>query len=100
MLPPWARAPGEDGTRELFKNPGHPYTRGLLHSVPKLDFHHPPGEALAAIAGQVPHLTQPLPACLFRERCPQARPCCADPPPWQEMTPGHRVRCWLYGETG
>jgi oligopeptide/dipeptide ABC transporter ATP-binding protein len=86
----------EAATPELFKNPSHPYTRGLLTSVPKLDFHHPPGAALATIAGQVPNLYEPPQGCLFAERCPEAMPQCAEPPPWIEVAPGHRVRCWLY----
>lgn len=87
----------EAPTRKLFQNPSHPYTRGLLDSVPKLDFHHPPGATLPAIAGQVPNLYEPPAGCLFRERCPQAMPRCTEPPPWVELAAGHRVRCWLYG---
>jgi len=85
----------EARTPELFKNPGHPYTRGLLGSVPRLDFRHAPGEELAAVPGQVP--TEPPPGCLFRDRCPEAQPRCREEPPWVEMGPGHRVRCWNYG---
>ncbi|MBM4294007.1 MAG: ABC transporter ATP-binding protein [Deltaproteobacteria bacterium] len=82
--------------RELFKNPGHPYTIGLLKSVPRLDFHHPPGRELAAIPGQVP--TEPPPGCLFRDRCPDAREVCREEPPWVEINPEHWVRCWNFGE--
>jgi oligopeptide/dipeptide ABC transporter ATP-binding protein len=82
-------------TPDLFKAPGHPYTRGLLASVPRLDFRHAPGEALAAVPGQVP--TEPPPGCLFRDRCPEAREQCREEPPWVEVAPGHRVRCWNYG---
>ncbi|MBM4275629.1 MAG: ABC transporter ATP-binding protein [Deltaproteobacteria bacterium] len=81
--------------RELFKNPGHPYTIGLLNSVPRLDFHHPPGKELAAIAGQIP--TEPPPGCLFRDRCPDARKVCLEEPPWVEVSPEHWVRCWNFG---
>ncbi len=86
----------EAPTRRLFKNPGHPYTRGLLRSVPKLDFHHPPGATLAAIAGQIPDLYEPPEGCLFAPRCPEAMPCCAEPPPWLQIAPNHKVRCWLF----
>jgi oligopeptide/dipeptide ABC transporter ATP-binding protein len=79
-------------TKELFHQPEHPYTRGLLSAVPRLDFRHPPGEALATVQGQVP--TQPLPGCLFRDRCPEARDRCREEPPWLEVRPGHWVRCW------
>ena len=86
----------EAPTRELFKNPSHPYTRGLLAAVPRLDFHHPPGAALATIAGQVPNLYEPPAGCLLEARCPEAMPQCAEAPPWVEAAPGHRVRCWLF----
>jgi oligopeptide/dipeptide ABC transporter ATP-binding protein len=82
-------------TRELFKHPSHPYTRGLLAAVPRLDFRHPPGAELATVRGQVP--TEPLAGCLFRDRCPEAREACLEVPPWVEVSPGHLVRCWNYG---
>jgi len=81
-------------TRELFKHPDHPYTRGLLSAVPRLDFLHPPGEALATVQGHVP--TEPLSGCLFRDRCPEARERCLTEPPWVEVRPNHLVRCWNY----
>jgi oligopeptide/dipeptide ABC transporter ATP-binding protein len=84
-------------TKELYKNPAHPYTRNLLAAVPKLDFHHPPGESLAAIRGQVPDLEAPPSGCLFKDRCPDARKKCLEEPPWVEIGPGHLVRCWNYG---
>ncbi len=82
----------EARTRDLFKAPAHPYTRGLLASVPKLDFRHVPGEALAGVPGQVP--TEPPPGCRFRDRCPEAQPRCREEPPWVDVGPEHRVRCW------
>ena len=81
-------------TPELYQNPAHPYTRNLLAAVPRLDFHHPPRESLAAIQGQVPNLAAPPPGCLFQERCPEAQPRCLEEPPWVEVGPGHLVRCW------
>ena len=81
-------------TRELFKHPDHPYTRGLLGAVPSLDFRHPPGEVLATVQGHVP--TEPMAGCLFRDRCPEAREQCLTEPPWVEVGPEHRVRCWNY----
>ena len=84
-------------TREIFKNPAHPYTRNLLAAVPRLDFHHAPGESLAAIHGQVPDLQAPPPGCLFQDRCPESRGLCSDAPPWVEAGPGHMVRCWNFG---
>ena len=85
------------GTKELYKNPAHPYTKNLLAAVPRLDFHHPPGENLAAISGQVPDLEAPPAGCLFLDRCPEAKGQCREAPPWVEVGPGHLVRCWNYG---
>jgi len=83
----------EARTRDLFQGPAHPYTRGLLASVPRLDFRQAPGEALAAVPGQVP--VEPPPGCLFRDRCPEAQPRCREEPPWVDVGPEHRVCCWL-----
>ncbi|MGA9755406.1 MAG: ABC transporter ATP-binding protein [Desulfobaccales bacterium] len=84
----------EAPTPELFRAPSHPYTQGLLGSVPRLDFRHPPGESLAAIHGHLP--AKPPSGCLFRDRCPLAHDRCREAPPWVEVTPGHTVRCWNY----
>ena len=81
-------------TADLFRHPGHPYTVGLLNSVPRLDFRHPPGEILSAIKGHLP--AEPPPGCLFRDRCPLAHGRCLEEPPWVEVSPGHTVRCWNY----
>jgi oligopeptide/dipeptide ABC transporter ATP-binding protein len=83
-------------TGELFAQPGHPYTRGLLASVPRLDFQRPPGAPLEAIKGQLPE--EPPPGCLFQDRCPEAQDRCGEPPPWLEVAPEHFVRCWNYKE--
>ena len=81
-------------TGELFAQPSHPYTRGLLSSVPRLDFKRPPGAPLEAVQGHLPEA--PPPGCLFQDRCPEARGQCDQPPPWVEMAPEHFVRCWNY----
>jgi peptide/nickel transport system ATP-binding protein len=81
-------------TADLFREPGHPYTAGLLNSVPRLDFRHPPGEILSAIKGHLP--TEPPPGCLFRDRCPLAHDRCREEPPWVEIATGHWVRCWNF----
>jgi oligopeptide/dipeptide ABC transporter ATP-binding protein len=81
-------------TAELFRQPDHPYTRGLLSSVPRLDFKHPPGENLSPIEGHLP--TEPPSGCLFRDRCPVAHGRCLQEPPRVEVSPGHTVRCWNY----
>jgi peptide/nickel transport system ATP-binding protein len=81
-------------TGELFAHPAHPYTHGLLSSVPRLDFRRPPGAPLEAIKGHLP--PEPPPGCLFKDRCPEARVQCATPPPWVDVAPEHFVRCWHY----
>ncbi|CAB3860220.1 Oligopeptide transport ATP-binding protein OppD [Achromobacter anxifer] len=80
-------APVED----LFDNPRHPYTRGLLASVP-----HPrkPAEMLAGIPGTVPNLLHPPTGCRFQARCPQAEPACAQQrPPTLTLAPRHTAAC-------
>jgi peptide/nickel transport system ATP-binding protein len=88
----------EAPTGELFHKPCHPYTWGLLASVPKLDFHHPLGQVLPAIPGQVPGALEIPPGCPFRDRCPKAHGRCEAPPPWLTVGPDHRARCWLYSD--
>jgi len=78
-------------TGELFANPLHPYTRGLLASLPEFT---KPGERLATIAGSVPDLKQELAGCPFRERCPICDQACATHKPgMKEAGRGHAVRC-------
>uniref|UniRef100_A0A7C3ZA39 ABC transporter ATP-binding protein n=1 Tax=Desulfobacca acetoxidans TaxID=60893 RepID=A0A7C3ZA39_9BACT len=86
----------EAPTTEIFQEPCHPYTWGLLASVPKLDFRQPLGQMLPAIPGQVPGALEIPAGCLFRDRCLKAHDRCEVPPPWLTVGPGHHVRCWLY----
>jgi oligopeptide transport system ATP-binding protein len=60
----------EAEVRQLFARPRHPYTRGLLDSLPRTDT--PPGQRLTPIPGQPPHLADLPPGCAFRQRCPYA----------------------------
>jgi len=80
--------------RQIFKDPRHPYTRGLLASTPKL------GEArdrLETIEGYVPNLADPPPGCLFNPRCSQASDICrAEVPGTVEIDGGHLVSCHLW----
>lgn len=80
---------------ELFKNPLHPYTQGLLAAIPRPDTAK--GE-LTSIKGSVPNLIYPPSGCRFHPRCPQvfAR-CPTAKPPLVEASPGHFVECFLYG---
>jgi peptide/nickel transport system ATP-binding protein len=82
-------------TTRLFAEPQHPYTKGLLASVPKLDFHDIP-EDLQAIHGQVPNLWELPAGCPFQPRCSQAFDACGQPPPWIEVAEDHGVLCWLF----
>lgn len=70
--------------------PRHPYTSGLLRSLPRLS---PRGAVLPSIAGRVPPLRDMPDGCRFAERCPHRRDECAEPQVL-ETAGGHRVRCW------
>jgi oligopeptide transport system ATP-binding protein len=83
----------ESATAErLFANPLHPYTWGLMQSVPRHDVES--GGRLAAIPGQPPSLIHVPSGCPFHPRCPFAQPVCStDIPPLMEMEPGHHAAC-------
>jgi oligopeptide/dipeptide ABC transporter ATP-binding protein len=77
----------------LFAAPAHPYTRGLLAAMPRLDT---PDAPLAAIPGTVPAPGQWPSGCPFRDRCAHATAACAAAEPaLHQVTPGHRARCHL-----
>ena len=77
--------------RDLFARPEHPYTVGLLGSIPRLDEKR---ERLPSIEGRVPDMTRPPPGCRFAARCPFVEPeCVAAPPALVEVAPGHLSRC-------
>ncbi len=83
--------------RELFRNPLHPYTIGLLASVPRVDVSSAPQEA--AIKGSVPDLIYPPSGCRFHPRCPRAFEKCPQVKPQLiEANPGHLVSCLLFEE--
>ena len=76
---------------ELFANPQHPYTVGLLGSIPRLDRR---AAHLATIEGMVPNMTNPPPGCRFAPRCPFVSDICIQtPPPLAALTPVHASRC-------
>jgi peptide/nickel transport system ATP-binding protein len=80
---------------ELFRNPLHPYTQGLLSAVPRPDARR--GE-LSSIKGSVPNLIYPPSGCRFHPRCPSVfEKCPTYKPPLIEARPGHFVECFLYG---
>ena len=83
--------------RSVFANPKHPYTQGLLNSIPRLDRDDTKKERLEAIPGLVPSLLDISEGCKFFERCKYAFHQCSEKEPLLiEIDPGHFVRCWLY----
>jgi len=81
--------------RELFKAPLHPYTQGLLASLPRVDGDK--AARLRAIPGSVPDIHDLPAGCKFVTRCPDRFGPCADiEPSLVEITPGHLVRCHLH----
>lgn len=85
----------EQGTaRDIFHRPAHPYTQGLLHSVPRLD--QDKSRRLSPIPGSPPDMLSPPPGCPFAPRCAHARQVCAQlPPPFFHLSLQHSSRCWL-----
>jgi oligopeptide/dipeptide ABC transporter ATP-binding protein len=87
----------EQGTLdEIFYDPQHPYTWGLMGSVPRMD--REPPHRLPAIPGQPPSLVRPPQGCHFRPRCPHAFDKCLEAPPLVSRVddqPEHLDRCWL-----
>ncbi|ATO31391.1 Oligopeptide transport ATP-binding protein OppD [Dickeya dianthicola] len=77
---------------ELFHQPCHPYTRGLLECIP-IAGRTVPGEPLQAIPGVVPSLIGPQQGCAFSNRCNQCHARCAQEPPYVAVTSQHTVRC-------
>jgi len=86
----------EDGsTDDIFYQPKHPYTQGLLKSIPQIGLK----QRLAPIRGSVPSMAELPPGCAFAPRCPHAMAICGEKePPMLDVGNGHRGRCWLYAE--
>jgi peptide/nickel transport system ATP-binding protein/oligopeptide transport system ATP-binding protein len=81
--------------KEIFTNPLHPYTEGLLQSVPHMDRDADLKAPLNTIAGIVPNLLDLVKGCKFSDRCLRAREICkSDEPPIVEIGQSHFVRCW------
>lgn len=82
-------------TDELFRNPLHPYTRGLMEAVPKLT-----GEGIAAgIPGRIPEYLNPPSGCRFHPRCPEVMDICRrEKPSYFNCGDNHRTACFLYRE--
>jgi peptide/nickel transport system ATP-binding protein len=80
----------------LFENPSHPYTQGLIRSIPRIDLVSERKIRLEAIAGTVPSLINPAPGCRFAPRCRYVMGVCTEREPLlREIAPGHRMACHL-----
>ncbi len=81
---------------ELFANPKHPYTQGLLSSIPRIEKSER-RPRLQAIPGMVPDMLELPKGCKFQARCSKVfEPCYGEEPQLKEVAPNHRVRCYLY----
>ncbi|MFA7559334.1 MAG: ABC transporter ATP-binding protein [Sphaerochaeta sp.] len=83
-------------TEKLYAFPAHPYTEGLIRSVPRMDTTKK-GERLYSIEGQPPNVIDLPPCCPFHPRCPKVMDVCRVAyPPITDLGGGHEVACWLY----
>jgi peptide/nickel transport system ATP-binding protein len=86
----------EASVEDLFADPRHPYTQGLIRSIPRIDTAATHKVRLETIAGTVPKLISPGEGCRFAARCKHATPACTTTtPPLREIAPGHKVACLL-----
>ncbi|HEY2493995.1 MAG TPA: ABC transporter ATP-binding protein [Paenibacillus sp.] len=86
----------EEGTvEEIFEQPRHPYTQGLLKSIPRVTSGG--RQRLSTIEGTPPDLLNPPSGCPFMERCPHAGDICKTMPQYVDFNEQHRALCWLYG---
>jgi oligopeptide/dipeptide ABC transporter ATP-binding protein len=90
----------ESDVRTIFRSPMHPYTQGLVGSIPILGVLK---DVLDTIPGVVPSLIDLPPGCRFASRCVDRvqnglEVCTSHKPELLEVEPGHKVRCWLYQE--
>jgi peptide/nickel transport system ATP-binding protein len=93
-----AKVAEEAAVADLFKEPLHPYTQGLLRSIPRIDLAATERRRLETIPGTVPTLKGEIaPGCRFAPRCPFVKSVCTEKDPViKEVKPGHKVACWLY----
>jgi oligopeptide/dipeptide ABC transporter ATP-binding protein len=84
-------------TKDIFENPKHPYTYGLLKSLPKIGSK----TRLLSISGSVPNPWMVLTGCSFEQRCPVAMDICKNnEPPVFKVEEGHYVKCWVFKDDG
>ena len=93
-----AKVAEEAPVGDLYKEPLHPYTQGLLRSIPRIDLAATERRRLETIPGTVPTLRGEIaPGCRFAPRCPFVKSVCTEKDPViKEVKPGHKVSCWLY----
>jgi peptide/nickel transport system ATP-binding protein len=84
-------------TQQLFKDPHHPYTAGLMDAFPSI---RGPRVQLTGIPGSPPDLARPPAGCRFAPRCPKVMPRCETDPPPEYAVDGTSVRCFLYDSAG
>jgi oligopeptide/dipeptide ABC transporter ATP-binding protein len=94
----WGRVVEQGSVDVIFHDPRHPYTQGLIRSIPKIS--RTEIGKLWNIDGVVPHPFAEVPGCHFHPRCPHAIPnkCDVETPQPVQVGPGHMVVCFLYGE--
>jgi peptide/nickel transport system ATP-binding protein len=93
----------EGPAHQLYARPLHPYTHGLIATIPMADVHRERAKDSAPLRGELPSAVDPPSGCRFRTRCPLAQQICAEQePPLVELVPdGHRVACHFpLGGTG
>ena len=83
----------QSSVEDIFANPLHPYTKGLLASMPKMDV---AGERLSTIPGTVPSIFEMPKGCRFQNRCASCTEKCKEKAPPTFDVNGHKVKCWLY----
>ena len=85
----------ETGTvHEVFEQAAHPYTQGLLASIPSL--HSEPKTPLQSLKGVVPELALAPQGCVFADRCSEVMSKCLETPPLITLSEQHKAKCWLY----
>ena len=84
----------EGSSVDIFYNPRHPYTRGLLASIPQIGL----STRLTPIEGAVPMMQDIPDGCYFAPRCPAVMPICQSDPPMFNPTVTQRAKCWLYAD--
>jgi peptide/nickel transport system ATP-binding protein len=83
-------------TKDIYKNPRHPYTQALIEAIPRL---RTEDKKIHSVKGSPPSLLRPPSGCRFYDRCIHAMDVCKRNPPDFETEAGY-VRCWLYEESG